>query len=111
MRSRRSFVLGLVSAAVVLGTLVVPVLAAELLGTVKSVDPENNRFVVTSADGKDVRVTVNTATVYENAKGKLSKKFPLARLNPGGSVKVIHQDGTASRVILHKGAVKKKEVN
>ena len=41
MRSpRRSFVLGLVSAAVALGVLVVPVLAAELLGTVKSVDPD-----------------------------------------------------------------------
>jgi ABC-type lipoprotein release transport system permease subunit len=108
---RRSFVLGLVCSAVALGVLVVPVLAAELLGTIKSVDADNNKFVVTSVDGKDVTVTVTHATEYENAKGKVSKKSQLTRLNPGGNVKVIHEDGTASRVILNKGAVKKKDTN
>jgi hypothetical protein len=112
MRSpRRSLVLRLACSAVALCVLVVPVLAAELLGTVKSIDPSNNKFVVTSVDGKDITVTVTSATEYENAKGKVSKKFQLNRLNPGGSVKVIHEDGTASRVILNKGAVKKKDAN
>jgi hypothetical protein len=110
MHSRRKFVLGLVSAAVALCVLVVPVLAAELLGTVKSVDADNSKFVVT-ADGKDVTVTVNASTVYENAKGKENKKFQLTRLNPGGSVKVTHEGGTASKVVLEKGAVKKKDAN
>jgi hypothetical protein len=99
------------SAAVALCVLVVPVLAAELLGTVKSVDADNNKFVVTGEDGKDVTVTVNSSTTYENAKGKENKKFSLTRLNPGGSVKVIHEGGTASKVVLNKGAVKKKDAN
>jgi hypothetical protein len=110
MVNRRTFVLGLASAAVAFCVLVVPVLAAELIGTVKSVDADNNKFVVT-ADGKDVTVTVNASTVFENAKGKESKKFTLTRLNPGGPVKVTHEGGTASKVILEKGAVKKKDAN
>ena len=83
MLTRRSFVLGLASVTVALCVLVVPVLAAELLGTVKSVDADANKFVVT-AEGKDVTVTVNASTSYENAKGKEIKKFSLDRLNPGG---------------------------
>jgi hypothetical protein len=111
MRPRRKFVLGLAATALALCLLVVPVLAAELLGTVKSVDAGNNKFVVTSDGGKDVTVTINASTVYANARGKESKKFELSRLNLGGSVKVIHEDGTASKVILNKGAVKKKDTN
>ena len=111
MQSRRKFLLGLVSAAVALCVLVVPVLAAELLGTVKSVDPDKSMFVVTGDDGKDVTVTVNGSTVYENAKGKENKKFQLTRLNTGGHVKVTHEGGTASKVVLEKGAVKKKDAN
>jgi hypothetical protein len=112
MRSRRSFLLGLSAAAVALCVLVVPVLAAELLGTVKSVDVDKSTFVVTGDDGKDTTVTVNGSTVYENAKtGKESKKFTLNRLNPGGSVTVTHEGGTASKVRLGKGATKKKDAN
>jgi hypothetical protein len=111
MQSRRSFVLGLVSSAVALCVLVVPVLAAELLGTVKSVDPNNKKFVVTAEDGKELTVTVNASTVYEYANGKENKKFQLTRLNPGGSVKVIHEGGTASRVVLNKKSLKKKDAN
>lgn len=109
MSSRRSFVLGLTSAAVALCVLVVPVLAAELLGTVKSVDAESKKFVVTSEANKDVTVTVNSETVYENAKGKQVKKFSLDRLNTGGSVEVTHEGGVASKVVLKKGAMKKKD--
>ena len=111
MESRRKFVLGQVSTAVALCVLVVPVLAAELLGTVKSVDAKNSKFVVTGKDGKDVTVTVNGSTVYENPNGKPSKKLQLSRLNPGGSIKVIHDDGIASKVFLKKGTLKPKDAN
>jgi hypothetical protein len=109
MLNRRSLVLGLASVVVALGVVVVPVLAAELLGTIKSVDADNNKFVVTSEEGKDVTVTVNSSTTYENAKGKEIKKLALDRLNTGGSVAVTHEKGTASKVILKKGAMKKKD--
>jgi len=108
MKTRRSFLLGLASVTVALCVLVVPVLAAELLGTVKSVDADSNKFVV-SADGKDVTVTVNASTTYESAKGKEVKKFSLDRLNTGGEVVVTHEGGTASKVVLKKGAMKKKD--
>jgi hypothetical protein len=110
MVSRRSFVLGLASGLVALCVLVVPVLAAELLGTIKSVDADNNKFVVTSSEGKDVTVTVNGSTSYENAKGKEVKKA-LNRMATGGEVVVTHEDGVASKVILKKGAIKKKNAN
>jgi hypothetical protein len=108
MLSRRSFVLGLASGLVALCVLVVPVLAAELLGTIKSVDADNNKFVVTSSDDKDVTVTVNSSTTYENAKGKEVKKA-LGRMATGGEVVVTHEGGVASKVVLKKGAVKKKD--
>ncbi len=108
MQSRRSFVLTLSALAVAFGVLVIPIVAAELLGTVKSVDPAGSSFVVNS-DDKDVTVKVNSDTVYESAKGKVMKKFSLDRLNTGGSVEVTHEKGTASKVVLKKGAVKKKD--
>jgi Domain of unknown function (DUF5666) len=110
MMSRRSFVLGLASVSVALCVLVVPVLAAELMGTIKSVDADNDSFVVTSDAGKDVTVKVNSSTVFETAKGKEVKKA-LDRLATGGSVEVTHEKGVASKVILKKGAIKKKEAN
>ena len=103
MQSRRKFVLGLVSAAVALCVIVVPVLAAELMGTIKSVDADNNKFVVTGDDGKDVTVTVNGSTVYESDKGKADKKLTQAGFNIGGPIKVIHENGTASKLITSKG--------
>src|SRR5262249_44664935 len=51
MRSGRSFVLSLVLVAAASSLLVVPLLAAELLGTIKSVDADKYKFVVTSEDG------------------------------------------------------------
>ena len=111
MQSRRKFVLGLVSAAVALCVIVVPVLAAELMGTIKSVDADNNKFVVTGDDGKDVTVTVNGSTVQESDKGKAAKKVNLSRFNIGGPIKVIHENGTASKLITSKGTMKKKDAN
>jgi hypothetical protein len=108
MMSRRSFVLGLASLSVAVCVLVVPVLAAELMGTIKSIDADNESFVVTSDSGKDVTVKTNSSTVFENAKGKEVKKS-LDRMATGGTVEVTHEKGVASKVILKKGAVKKKD--
>jgi hypothetical protein len=110
MQVRRKFVLGLVSAAVALCVLVVPVLAAELIGTIKSVDADKNTFVVT-ADGQDVTVTVNGSTVQESDKGKAAKKVNIGRFAIGGPIKVIHENGVASKLITSKGTVKKKGEN
>jgi len=112
MLTRRSVILKSSMALLAVFALVLPVLADELIGTIKSVNADSNKFVVTSsADNKDVEVKVNDSTVYENAKGKAVKKFALDRLNTGGQVEVTHDNGTASKVILKKGATKKKDAN
>jgi len=109
MPNRRSFLLGLATLSVASLVLIVPALAAELTGTIKSVDVEAKKIVVTPKDGdKDVDVTVNTETTVENAKGKVVKKFSLDRLKAGGTIDVTHENGVASKVVLKKGAVKKK---
>jgi hypothetical protein len=109
MMTRRSLILALTSGLIALSVMVLPVLAEELLGTIKSVNADGNMFVVTS-DDKDVTVTVNDTTTYENAKGKTVKNA-LKRMNPGGQVEVTHEKGVASKVVLKKGAVKKKDAN
>lgn len=98
--------------AVLLG-LAAPGLAAELTGSIKSVDPEANKIVVTAAEtGEEVELSVNGSTEWVNAKGKAVKKFDLAKLKekkPGKLlVKVEHEQGTASRVTM-QASNKKKE--
>jgi hypothetical protein len=117
MQTRRSVILKLSMAFLAVFALVLPVLAEELIGTIKSVDADANKFVVTSsANNKDFEVKVDGATVYERekARGKALKKFSLDRLNTGGTVEVTHDGGLASKVVLGKGAVKaakKKDAN
>lgn len=110
MLSRRSLLLSATTLAFALGLLVLPVLAAELLGTIKSVNVEGNKFVVTAND-KDTEISVNDNTAWESAKGKAIKKSPIARLKTGGEVEVTHEAGVASKVVLKKGALKKKDAN
>lgn len=109
MPSRRTVLLRL---ATVLGAaliVIVPALGAELTGTVKSVDVDAKKIVVTPKEGdKDIDVTVNPGTAVENAKGKVMKKFSLERLKVGGTIDVTHENGVASKIVLKKGAVKKK---
>ncbi len=109
MLTRRSLILASTSLVFALGLMVLPALAAELLGTIKSVDADANKFVVT-ADAKDVDVSVSDSTIFENAKGKTVKNA-LKRMQPGGEVEVTHEGGKASKVILKKGAIKKKAAN
>jgi hypothetical protein len=96
-------------AIMALFTVVLPALADELIGTIKSVDVDAKKFVVTPKDGGDaVEVTSDEKTTYENAKGKVFKNFMLSRLKEGGKVEVTHEKGVASKVVLQKGAYKKK---
>lgn len=105
----RSFVLrGISTALVALAVAVVPALAEELSGTIKSVDVDAKKIVVTATEGgRDVEITVNNQTVAENAKGKVLKKFNLKRLKTAGKVDVTHENGVASKIVLKKGALKK----
>ena len=93
------------SLALTLGT----ALAAELLGTVKSVDADAKKFVVTEKDtDKEVEVTIKDDIESDNAKGKALKKFDIAKLKKGSQLKITHEGGTASKVVIEKGAGKKK---
>ncbi|CAN5869579.1 hypothetical protein BH23PLA1_BH23PLA1_11820 [soil metagenome] len=112
MRTRRSRLLALTVAFVALGVVVLPALAAELLGTVKTVHPDENKIVVTEkGTDKDVEVTITNETVVINAKGEVRKKFDLAKFKEKAEgkarVKVEHEDGVASKIYL--GASKKQE--
>jgi len=109
MLTRRPLLLGLTICFMTLALVGLPVLADELIGTIKSVDVEAKKIVVTPKGGdKDVGVTVNGSTSYENAKGKVHKKFSLDRIKTGGSVEVTYESGVASKIVLKKGSVKKK---
>src|SRR5262245_43583335 len=107
MLNRRSLLLASTSLAFALGLLVLAAPAAERRGTIQPGDTDARKFVVT-ADAKDVEVSANDDTTWENAKGKAVKNA-LKRLNPGGQVEVTHEGGRASKVVLKKGAIKTKK--
>lgn len=100
----------LACAFVALGVLAVPVIAAELLGSVKEVDVDARKIVVTEkGTDHDVTVTIDDKTTFETPKGKTLKKFDLAKLKKGARLKITHEDGVASKIVLQrKGAGKKK---
>ncbi len=105
MQTRRSRILALTVAFVALGVIVLPALAAELMGTVKTVNPDENKIVVTEkGSDKDVEVTITNDTVFYNAKGEVRKKMDLAKYKEKAEgkarIKVEHEDGVASKVYL-----------
>jgi predicted RNA-binding protein len=105
MQTRRSWLLALTSGFVALGVLVVPTLAAEFFGRVKTIDVDAKKIVVTDQDsGKDVEVTIMDDTVVARVDGKTVKKFDLAKYKEKaegkGRLKVIHEGGVASKLIL-----------
>lgn len=100
----------LTCALVALIVLAVPVLAAELIGSVKSVDADAKKIVVTEkGTDTDVTVTIDDKTTFETAKGKALKKFDLEKLKKGSRLKVIHEDGVASKIILERRGFGKKK--
>jgi len=69
--------------------------AAELSGTVKSVDAAKKSAVVTGADGKDTTITWDDSTQVTLAGGK---KGGAGDLKAGAKVKVTHEGGKASKI-------------
>ncbi|MEW4566272.1 hypothetical protein AB1L88_00250 [Tautonia sp. JC769] len=104
MRTRRSWLMVAATAGVASLVAVVPALAAELFGTVKTVNPgEKTLIVVEKETGDEVTVTVTDETVFINAKGKQAKKFNLKAFKKReGKAKVAieHEDGVASKVTV-----------
>ncbi|WP_435015853.1 hypothetical protein TA3x_003407 [Tundrisphaera sp. TA3] len=108
-QTRRSMMTAVFAAFASLALTLGTAFAAELLGTVKSVDADNKKFVVTQEDPeKDVDVTVKDDTEWVNPKGKTAKKFDISKLKKGTKVKVTHEDGVASKVNIEKYAGKNK---
>ena len=66
-RTRRSLLASALAAGFFLAVTVGPALAAELMGTVKSVDEDAKKITVTEkGTDKEVEVTVNDDTEYVN---------------------------------------------
>ncbi len=112
MQSRRRFARVLVCGVAVLAVLVVPVLADELIGTVKSVDVDAKKLVVLEKEtDKEITVTVTDTTEYESAKGKTSKvdlekmKGNVEKAKGKYAVTITHEGGVASKI---KATPKKK---
>ena len=106
MQTRRSWVRVLAGGLVALAVLVLPALAEELLGTVKSVDADAKKVVVTEKGTlASVEVTVTGQTVIETPKGE---PVPLEKLKTGSRVHVTHEDDVASKIVV-RGAGKKGE--
>lgn len=111
MAFRRFRLLGLITASVALLVVVVPAIADELFGTVKTVLPDENKIIVTAkGSGEDVEVTITDKTEWITAKGEVRKKFDLAKFKEKAEgkarVKVEHDAGKASKITL--GVGKKK---
>lgn len=108
--TRRKFTLAVATMFATLALTVGSVLAAELLGTVKSVDADAKKITVTPKDGgDDVVVTVKDDTEWYNAKGKKYDNYDLAKAKKGMLLEITHENAVASKVVVKKGAGKKKE--
>ena len=105
MQTRRSWIRVLVGGPVALAVLVLPALAEELLGTVKSVDAGAKKVVVTEKGTLvNVEVTVTDRTVIETPQGE---RVPLENLEAGSRVQVTHdEDDVASKIVV-RGVAKK----
>jgi hypothetical protein len=110
--TRRKFMLALTTGFVTLALTVGSALAAELLATVKSVDTDAKKITVTPKDGgDDVVVTIKDDTEWISPKGEKIEKYDLAKLKKGRQVEITHENAVASKVVIKKGAGKKKATN
>ena len=107
MKNRRAFLLSLTSGLVALAVLAVPVIAAELLGTITKVDVENKKITVVGADDKETEVTITDDTEQTTKKGavkvnleKLAKRVEGAKEKgrKGVGAKITHEGGKASKI-------------
>lgn len=106
-KTRRSLLTSVLAATLTLALTVGTALAAELMGTIKSVDIEGKKILVTEKDtDKDVEVTVTDDTEWVTK--KKSGKIDLAKVKKGTMVLVTHEDAKASKIEVKKGAPKKE---
>ena len=109
-KSRRSLMTSLLAAGLALVITVGSALAAALMGTIKSVDIDGKKIVVTEKDtDKDVEVTVTDDTEWVTK--KKTSKIDLAKVKKGTMVEVIHEDAKASKITVktippHKAGVR-----
>jgi hypothetical protein len=110
LRTRNKFVLALTTAFVSLALTVGAALAAELLGTVKSVDTDAKKITVTPKEGgDDVVVTIKDETEWYTGKGKKIDNYDLAKAKKGMLLEITHENAVASKVTIKKGVGKKKD--
>ena len=105
-QTRRSLLTSVLAASFALVITVGTAYAAELLGTIKSVDVDGKKIVVTEKDtDKDVEVTVTDDTEWVTK--KKTDKINLSKVKKGTLVEVTHEDKKASKITVKKGAPKK----
>ena len=110
-KTRRSLLASVLAASFALVVTVGTALAAELMGTIKSVDVEGKKIVVTEKEtDKDVTVTVTDDTEWVTKKKGETKtsKIDLTKVKKGTVVEVIHEDAKASKITVKKNAPKKE---
>jgi hypothetical protein len=111
MTNRRKFLVTVTTLCVTFALTIGTALAAELLGTVKSVDVDAKKITVTPKEGDDVVVSVKDDTEWANKKGKIDN-FDLSKLKKGAVLEITHENNVASKVMIKKfGAGKKKNNN
>ena len=107
LKSRRSLLTSILAASFALVITVGTALAAELMGTIKSVDVDGKKIVVTEKDtNKDIDVTVTDDTEWVTK--KKTSKIDLAKVKKDTVVEVIHEGGKASKITVKKNAPKKE---
>ena len=109
-KSRRTLLTSLLAASFALVVTVGTALAAELMGTIKSVDVDGKKIVVTEKDtDKDIEVTVTDDTDWVTKKKGETKtdKINLSKVKKGTVVEVVHEDKKASKITVKKNAPKK----
>jgi len=106
-KTRRSLLASVLAAAFTLTVTVGTALAAELMGTIKTIDVNAKKIVVTEKDtDKDVEVTVTDETEWVTK--KKTSKIDLTKVKKGQMVLVTHEDAKASKIELKKNVPKKE---
>ncbi len=107
MKSRRTFLLSVVSGLVALGVIVAPAIAAELMGYMTKVDPAARTITVMEKGGTETVVKVTKDTEWVTKKGtssvdleKIEKYVKKAQEagKKGIMVKVTHEGKVASKI-------------
>lgn len=84
-----------------------PAGAADVLGTVTSVDADAKTVTISpKAGGSDLTVSVSDNTEFIGAKGKVVKNMELRKLKRGTEVEIAHENAEASKVVVKKAVTK-----